>query len=130
MKIKALAMAIAFLVMFSASAYAAGPAEPLAKPVPNKEMKQKRWAEKAFENLAKELSLTEEQKAECQKINQESREKIKPLMEQIQKIRKENMEAFEKILTPEQKEQFSKMKAEKKAKRFGKKGKGKKHHKP
>ena len=97
--------------------------------MPRKEMRQERRGGKALENLARELSLTEEQKEEYRKINQESREKIKPLMDQIQKIRKENMEAFEKILTPEQKEQFAKMKAEKKAKFFAKRGKGKKHHK-
>lgn len=123
-------LALAFLMAFSSSVYAQEPPKPLDKPMPRKEMRQERRGGKALENLARELSLTEEQKEEYRKINQESREKIKPLMDQIQKIRQENMEAFEKILTPEQKEQFSKMKAEKKAKRFGKKGKGKKHHKP
>lgn len=125
-------LALAFLMAFSSSVYAQEPAKPLDKPMPRKEMRQERRGGKALENLARELSLTEEQKEEYRKINQESREKIKPLMDQIQKIRKENMEAFEKILTPEQKEQFIKMKAEKKAKHFEKRGrgKGKKHHKP
>ncbi len=95
---------------------------------PRKEMHQGKG--KPFQNLAEELSLTEEQKAEYRKIHQKGREQIKPLMEKIQKIRQENLEAFEKILTPEQLAKFSKMKALKKGVPFGKKGKGKKHHKP
>lgn len=94
---------------------------------PRKEMRQGRA--KPLRNLAQELSLTEEQKAEYQRIHQKGREQIQPLMEKIQKIRQENMEAFEKILTPEQLEKFSKMKVGKKGAASGKKGKGRKHHK-
>ena len=74
------------------------------------------------EKFAKELGLTEEQKAQAKKIREEGREKVKPLMDEMKQLRqkmdelrKQNMEEFAKILTPEQKTKLEKIKAEKKA---------------
>ncbi len=70
------------------------------------------------DRLAEELKLTDEQKAELQKVRDENREKIKPLMEQMKELRKQmddlrkaDMESFETILTPEQKKIFEEVKA-------------------
>lgn len=74
------------------------------------------------EKFAKELGLTEEQKAQADKIREEGREKLKPIMKEMKalrekadKMREENMKEFEKILTPEQKAKMEKMKADRKA---------------
>lgn len=73
------------------------------------------------EKFAKELGLTEEQKAQADKIRKEGREKVKPVMEEMKalrekadQLREENMKEFEKILTPEQKAKLEQIKAERK----------------
>lgn len=73
---------------------------------------------KMQDRLAEELKLTEEQKAELQKVRDENREKMKPLMEQMKELRKQmddlrkaDMDSFEAILTPEQKTTFEEIKA-------------------
>ena len=55
-------------------------------------------------------------------------EQMKELREKMDNMRKENMKAFEEILTPEQKETFAKIKTERKAK--FKKMMKKHHHHP
>lgn len=67
--------------------------------------------------LASDLGLTEEQKAKAEQIRQEGQAKIAPLMEQMKSLRQKidderrtNMQAFEEILTPEQKQRFEVMK--------------------
>lgn len=77
---------------------------------PRKEMKM-------HEHFAEKLNLTAEQKAQADKIREDGRKKMEPLMqegkvlyEKMEKIRKENMDEFEKILTKEQKAEFVKMK--------------------
>ena len=72
------------------------------------------------EPLAKRLNLTEDQKQQAEKIREEGRKKMEPLMnerkllrEEMEQVRKENMEEFEKILTPEQKKIFDEMKQHK-----------------
>ena len=77
-----------------------------------------RHPEKMQDRLAEELKLTEEQKAELQKVRDENREKMKPLMEQMKELRKQmddlrkaDMDSFETILTPEQKKAFEEIKA-------------------
>ena len=75
--------------------------------------------------LAKKLNLSDEQKEQAKKIREDGREKMKKMHEQMQELRKENMAEFEKILTPEQKAEFDKIKSEHK-KKFGK-HKGPKH---
>ena len=75
--------------------------------------------EQMAEKLAQDLGLTAEQKAQAEKIRADGREKVKPLMErakklheEMDKLRQENMQEFEKILTPDQQEKFAKIKAE------------------
>ena len=87
------------------------------KPAPRPHMKKAK-----HHNFADELGLTEEQKTQAEKIRKDGREKIKPLMDEMKDIRKkmdelrkQNMEEFEKILTPEQKTKLEKIKAERKA---------------
>lgn len=74
---------------------------------------RKRMAKK----MAKDLNLTEEQQKQAEKIRADGQEKINPLMKEmrkirleIDKIRKENMAEFEKILTPDQKTKFDQIK--------------------
>lgn len=74
---------------------------------------------KIHEDLAQRLNLTDEQKAKADKIREDGRKQMEPLMQErkalhqkMEKLRKENMEEFEKILTPEQKEAFAKFKEE------------------
>ena len=74
------------------------------------------------ERFAQELGLSEEQKAEAKKIREAGREKVGPLMEEMKQLRqkmdelrKQNMEEFEKILTPEQKTKLEQIKTDKKA---------------
>lgn len=69
------------------------------------------------EDLAAKLKLTDEQKALADKIREDGRLKMEPLMqerrtlhEKMETLRKQNMEEFEKILTPEQKEMFARLK--------------------
>lgn len=78
--------------------------------------------EKMDKKLADDLKLTEEQQEQAKKIREEGREKMKPLMEKMKalrgemdKVRRDNMADFEKILTLEQKAQFDKIKADRKA---------------
>ena len=68
-------------------------------------------------DFAKELNLTEEQKVQADKVREEGRKKMEPLMQErkalhdkMENVRKENMAEFEKILTPEQKENFENIK--------------------
>lgn len=68
-------------------------------------------------DFAKELNLTDEQKVQADKIREEGRKKMEPLMQErkalhdkMEGVRKENMAEFEKILTPEQKEKFENIK--------------------
>ena len=90
------------------------------------------------ERLAKELGLTEEQQKQAEAVRTQGRERMEPLMKQMKEIRqqmdevrKQNMEDFEEILTPEQKTQFEKIKADNKKKmekKFAKKHKKDKKH--
>lgn len=91
--------------------------------------------------LADKLNLTEEQREQADKIREDGRAKMKPLIEeqkelrkQMDEVRKANMEEFEKILTPEQKKVFDEMKKHKKpwpGMHPGPKGpKPGKHHRP
>lgn len=67
--------------------------------------------------LEDKLNLTDEQKEQAKKIHEEGRKEIEPLMKEMKElrekmdvVRKKNMEEFEKILTPEQKEELDSMK--------------------
>lgn len=63
-------------------------------------------------DLAEKLKLTDEQKAKAEKIREDGRAEMKKMHEKMQELRKANMAAFEEILTPEQKAEFEKIKAE------------------
>lgn len=72
--------------------------------------------------LADRLNLSKEQYLAMQDRRKADQVKIRDLMDQMKEIRiqmneirKSNMEAFESILTPEQKAEFEKIKAEGKA---------------
>jgi len=83
---------------------------------------------KMSEKLADELGLSQEQQEQAKNIRKAGREKLKPLFEEMKtirekmdKIRKENMQTFEEILTPEQKAKLKEIKDkhhEKMKKRF------------
>ncbi len=69
--------------------------------------------EEMAKKMAKDLGLTAEQQEQAEAIRKEGQEKIKPLMDEMKALRekidaerKANMEEFEKILTPEQKEKL------------------------
>ena len=108
-------------------------------PMPPAEGPRPELAQKAEDNLAIRLKLTDEQKEQARKIHEEGREQMKEMHEKMQELRKSNMEEFEKILTPEQKAEFDKIKADRKhlrgPHRPGKKGpkmheKMRHHHRP
>ena len=93
-------------------------------PPPQTEHHQRmeRHHEKMAQKLADDLNLTDEQKTKAQQMRKSARAQMKPLLDQMKDLRKkmdllrqENMKDFENILTPEQKETFAKIKAERKA---------------
>lgn len=94
----------------------------------NHEEMQKKMTEK----LTKELGLTDEQQEQSKAIHDKGKADMEPLMkemkdlrEKMDAVRKANMEEFEKILTPEQKQKFEEMKSKgphTMHHKFGKKG--------
>lgn len=119
-----LSLLCASVVSMGATAVYAQPAEEgmLPPPPPAHEMPHKVRKDMA-DKFAKDLGLTEEQKAQADKIRKDGREKMEPLMkemknlrEKMDKLREDNMKDFEKILTPEQKDKLDKIKAEHKKK--------------
>ena len=78
---------------------------------------------KMAEKLAEDLNLSDAQRQSAQEINEKGRKEIEPLMEEMKNTRakmdekrQQNMQEFEKILTPEQKEKFESLKKEYKEK--------------
>lgn len=63
-------------------------------------------------DLAKRLNLSEEQKEKAEAVRLKGREQMKEMHKKMQELRKNNMAEFEKILTPEQKTEFDKIKKE------------------
>lgn len=119
-----LSLLCASVVSMGVMSVCAQPAEEgmLPPPPPAREMPHKVRKDMA-DKFAKDLGLTEEQKALADKIRRDGREKMKPLMkemknlrEKMDKLREDNMKDFEKILTPEQKDKLDKIKAEHKKK--------------
>ena len=83
----------------------------------------KEFRKEMSERFADKLGLTDEQKAQAEKLREANRAKMEPLMKQadelrgkMDEIRKQNMDDFEKILTPEQKQKLDEMKAKREAK--------------
>lgn len=97
------------LLLGATGAFAADvppPPPPPDRPMLENVVKAPRFSPKHFEE---KLHLTKEQKERAKEIREEGREKLKPIMEEMKalrkkadEIRKDNMEEFEKILTPEQ----------------------------
>lgn len=118
-----LSLLCASVVSMGVTSVCAQPAEEgMLPPPPAYEMPHKERKDMA-DKFAKDLGLTEEQKALADKIRKDGREKMKPLMkemknlrEKMDKLREDNMKDFEKILTPEQKDKLDKIKAEHKKK--------------
>lgn len=86
----------------------------------------KEMHKKMADKFAKELGLTDEQKAQAEKIREEGRKKMEPLMKEMDglhkkmdALREENMKEFEKILTAEQKDKLSQIKQKHDKKRHG-----------
>ena len=107
-------LALAALLISVSSADAAPKPGPMEPKHPTPEMMEIK--------LIEQLKLTPEQYNTIQERRKADQEKIKPLMEkmkelrqQMNEIRKANMKAFEEILTPEQKAEFDRIKAERKA---------------
>lgn len=113
-------------ILTSGFSVMAQPETPAAAPktgqerVLNKEEMFKKMEEhrqKMSEKMADDLKLTEEQRAQAKEIHERGRKDVEPMMnemknmrERIDERRRMNMEEFEKILTPEQKEKFETMK--------------------
>ena len=120
--------------MASGSAFCAN-AEPRAFPEhPGFEhhINREEMHKKMTDKMATDLGLTDEQKAEAKAIHEKGKTDMEPLIKEMKDLREKmdakrraNMEEFEKILTPEQKQKFEEMK--KNAPHHMKDGK--KHHK-
>ena len=119
--------------MVSAGAFCANAESPAFPEHPDFEhqMNREEMHKKMTDKMATELGLTDKQKAEAKAIHEKGKADMEPLMNDMKDLREKmdtkrrtNMEEFEKILTPEQKQKFEEMK--KNALRH-KKG-DKKHH--
>ena len=94
----------------------------MPQPPHKHEMKEfEKNREDMAKKFAEDLGLTKEQQAKAKKMREESRAKMKPMMEEMKKLhekmdkaREENFKEFEKILTPEQKDKLEKIKEERK----------------
>jgi len=110
----------AFVLALSANSFAQDEPKDETMPPPSSiEHQMEKVRENMQKELADKLNLTDEQREQAKKIHEEGRAKMKPLMEEgkalhekMDKVRKENMGEFEKILTDEQKEEFEKIKQE------------------
>lgn len=126
-----IASVFATTVMFGAMNVMAQ--DELMPPPPHREFNREKMREQA-DKFAKDLGLTEEQKAQAEKIREEGRKKMDPLMKDMRELREkmdsareENMKEFEAILTSEQKAKMEEIKAEHRAK-FGEGRRGRPRH--
>lgn len=109
-----LTVAFAALLTGAAATEAAdGKMPPMRPDRPTHEMMEAKLADRL--NLSKEQYLAMQDRRKADQV------KIRDLMDQMNEIRKSNMEAFESILTPEQKAEFEKIKAEGKARHMERK---------
>lgn len=115
---------IAALAFFLATALNAQTDQPAPTTRPGKEKATARH-EQNNEELAKELNLTEEQKAKFKKIDEEHATKAKANRaankEEAAKLREEHIKARKSVLTPEQAAKYDEIQAKKQAKREEKK---------
>lgn len=100
------------------------------KVAPDKKMEQKKknWQTKRLERMAKELSLTTEQKDKVAAIFKENDAKAKAVMdkakEEMNAIRDTGDKQVKAVLTPEQVKKYDEMKAEMQKKMGEGRGKG------
>ena len=116
-----LTVAFAALLTGAAAAEAAdGKMPPMRPDRQTHEMMEAKLADRL--NLSKEqyLAMQDRRKADQVKIR-DLMDQMKEIRIQMNEIRKSNMEAFESILTPEQKAEFEKIKAEGKARHMERK---------
>ena len=116
-----LPVAFAALLTGAAATEAAdGKMPPMRPDRPTHEMMEAKLADRL--NLSKEqyLAMQDRRKADQVKIR-DLMDQMKEIRIQMNEIRKSNMEAFESILTPEQKAEFEKIKAEGKARHMERK---------
>ena len=113
-------LTVAFAALLTSAAAADSRTPPMRPDRPTHEMMEAK--------LADRLKLSKEQYQAMQDRRKADQVKIKDLMDQMKEIRiqmneirKSNMEAFESILTPEQKAEFEKVKAESKARHMERK---------
>lgn len=117
---------IAILAFFLATALHAQTDQPAPTTRPAKEKVKARYHQNNDE-LAKELNLTEEQKAKFKQIDEEHATKVKAKRaankEEAAKQREEHIKARKSVLTPEQAAKYDEIQAKKQAKREEKKTK-------
>ena len=121
-----LSSCLSAMLVLSASAFAAedvAAPENLPPAPQHEKFDMKKMHEMHQKKLAEDLGLTAEQQEKAEAIRKADFEKMKPLMEEMKALRekmdnmrKENLKSFEEILTPEQKEKFEKIIAERKEK--------------
>ncbi len=100
-----------YLSVLCGTALLCGAANVQAKPE-HMERPRPEHVQRMEKNLAEKLKLTDAQKVQAEKIRKDGRAEMKKMHEKMQELRKANMAAFEEILTPEQKAEFEKIKAE------------------
>ena len=116
-------LTVAFAALLTGAAAAEahdGKMPPMRPDRPTHEMMEAKLADRL--NLSKEqyLAMQDRRKADQVKIR-DLMDQMKEIRIQMNEIRKSNMEAFESILTPEQKAEFEKIKAEGKARHMERK---------
>lgn len=121
MKHKFLSILLAGTVLSGSGFYATAKAVDLennARPKQEHQFNREEMHKKMALKMNEELNLTEAQQKEAKAIREKGQKDIAPLMDEMKALREKidakrraNMEEFEKILTPEQKEKFEAMKA-------------------
>ncbi|MBP5399496.1 MAG: hypothetical protein J6Y53_03670 [Alphaproteobacteria bacterium] len=120
-----LSSCLSAMLVFGANAFAVEDVVPAdVPPAPqHQQFEGKKMHEMHQKKLAEDLGLTAEQQAKAEAIRKADFEKMKPLIEEMKALhekmdnmRKENLEAFKEILTPEQKVKFENIIAQHKEK--------------
>lgn len=116
-----LTVAFAALLTGAAAADAAdGRTPPMRPDRPSHEMMEAKLADRLKLSKEQYQAMQDRRKADQVKIR-DLMDQMKEIRTQMNEIRKSNMEAFESILTPEQKAEFEKVKAESKARHMERK---------
>lgn len=106
------------VLLFATSLNAQTEPAPAARPKPDKAKMAERYQKNADE-LAKELNLSEEQKAKFKQIDEDFAAKAKAARssnkEEMTQLRAERVEAQKTVLTPEQAAKYDEIRAKKKA---------------